>query len=93
MYVAADADLCGPCPGRCAAASRQPGQLCISKERILVHESIADEFTARFVEAVKRMRLGTELAYGPDMGSLVSAEQLARVEAHVEDARAKGAVC
>ena len=37
------------------------------------------------------MRLGTELAYGPDMGSLVSAEQLARVEAHVEDARAKGA--
>src|SRR4029079_14575022 len=72
-------------------AYRSAGKLCFSKERILVHESIADEFTARFVEAVRRMQLGTELAYGPDMGSLVSAQQLARVEAHAEDARARGA--
>jgi len=91
MYVAADADLKRAVSGAVRGSFSSAGQLCISKERILVHESIADEFTARFVAAVRRMRLGTELAYGPDMGSLVSAEQLARVEAHVEDARAKGA--
>jgi succinate-semialdehyde dehydrogenase / glutarate-semialdehyde dehydrogenase len=60
-------------------------------ERLIVQESIADDFTARFVEAVTAMRLGPELAYGTDMGSLVSAEQLARVQAHVDDARSKGA--
>ena len=37
------------------------------------------------------MRLGADLSFGADMGSLVSAEQLARVQAHVEDARSKGA--
>ena len=52
---------------------------------------MADEFTSRFVAAVEAMRLGADLAYGTDMGSLVSAQQLERVTAHVDDARAKGA--
>ena len=39
----------------------------------------------------RQMRLGAELAYGTDMGSLVSAQQLERVAAHVDDARSKGA--
>src|SRR6476469_5905996 len=73
MYVAADADLKRAVSGAVRGSFSSAGQLCISKERILVHESIADEFTARFVAAVRRMRLGTELAYGPDMGSLVAA--------------------
>ena len=91
MYVAADADLRRAVDGAVRGCFASAGQLCISKERILVHEAVADEFTARFVEAVKGMRLGTELTFGADMGSLVSADQLARVQAHVEDARAKGA--
>ena len=41
---------------------------------------------------VETMRLGADLAYGNDMGSLVSAAQLEKVHAHVEDARSKGAV-
>ena len=60
-------------------------------ERLLLHERIAAEFTERFVTAARSLRLGAELAYGNDMGSLVDAGQLRRVSAHVEDARAKGA--
>jgi succinate-semialdehyde dehydrogenase/glutarate-semialdehyde dehydrogenase len=91
MYVADDADLDRAVTGALRACFSSAGQLCISVERLLVHESVADEFTRRFVEAVRAMRLGADLAYGPDMGSLVSQAQLDRVTAHVDDARGKGA--
>ncbi|NYG07464.1 succinate-semialdehyde dehydrogenase/glutarate-semialdehyde dehydrogenase [Phycicoccus badiiscoriae] len=91
MYVADDADLDKAVEGAVRACFSSAGQLCISIERLLVHESVADEFTRRFVAAVGEMKLGAELAYGVDMGSLVSAAQLERVVAHVDDARAKGA--
>jgi succinate-semialdehyde dehydrogenase/glutarate-semialdehyde dehydrogenase len=91
MYIAEDADLGRAVEGAVRGCFASAGQLCISKERILVHRAVAAEFTERFVEAVKGMRLGADLSFGADMGSLVSAEQLARVQAHVEDARSKGA--
>ncbi|NHN56636.1 succinate-semialdehyde dehydrogenase (NADP(+)) [Calidifontibacter sp. DB0510] len=91
MYVADDADIdrAAECAVRSCFSSA--GQLCISIERLYVHEKIADKFTAAFVERVQQMRIGTALDWGYDMGSLISPEQLERVEAHVEDARIKGA--
>src|SRR6476646_7697113 len=83
MYVAADADLDRAVEGAVRACFSSAGQLCVSVERLAVHEDVAEEFTRRFVEAVRSIRLSADLAYGPDtllMGSLVSAEQLARVE-------------
>jgi len=68
------------------------GQLCISIERLYLHQGIADEFLDAFVVAVRSMRLSPDLTFDADMGSLVSAAQLERVSAHVEDARSKGAV-
>jgi succinate-semialdehyde dehydrogenase/glutarate-semialdehyde dehydrogenase len=91
MYIADDADLDVAVQGAVRACFSSAGQLCVSTERLLLHERIAAEFTERFVEAVGAMRLGAELAYGHDMGSLVDAAQLKRVTAHVDDARAKGA--
>ena len=91
MYVADDADLGRAVEGAVRACFSSAGQLCVAVERLIVHDAVADEFTERLVEAVKEMRLGGELAYGPDMGSLVGPAQLERVSAHVEDARAKGA--
>jgi len=91
MYVADDADLSRAVDGAVRACFSSAGQLCIAVERLIVHEAVAEEFTRRFVEAVGQLRLGGELSYGPDMGSLVGPRQLERVTAHVEDARAKGA--
>lgn len=91
MYVAADADLGRAVEGAVRACFSSAGQLCVSMERLILHDAVADEFTARFVEAVRAMRLGPDLEYGQDMGSLVSAKQLERVQAHVDDARSKGA--
>lgn len=92
VYVADDADLDKAVEGAVRACFSSAGQLCISTERVLVHEAIAEQFVPRFVAAVKAMTLSTALEYGHDMGSLVNQSQLDTVTAHVEDAVAKGAV-
>ncbi|MGW6532184.1 succinic semialdehyde dehydrogenase [Streptomyces venezuelae] len=91
MLVLHDADVDKAASGAVRACFSSAGQLCISIERLYVHESIADEFVARFAERTKAMRLGKSLAYGADMGSLVGERQLETVTRHVEEAVAKGA--
>lgn len=91
MYVAADANLRRAVDGAVRACFSGAGQLCISAERLVVHADVYDDFVPRFVERVSRMRLSTGLHWGADMGSLVSADQKAKVLSHVEDAVAKGA--
>ncbi|EAR24581.1 succinic semialdehyde dehydrogenase [marine actinobacterium PHSC20C1] len=67
------------------------GQLCVSIERIYVHESIAAEFTREFAARVDALIQTAALDYSGDVGSLTSAAQLERIQAHVDDAVAKGA--
>ncbi len=91
LYVADDADLRRAVPGAVRGCFSSAGQLCISAERLVVHERIHDEFLGRFLDAVHRLRLGTGLDWNADVGSLVGPDQLERVREHVEDARVKGA--
>lgn len=91
MYVAEDADIDAAAEGAVRAMFSSAGQLCISIERLILHERIADDFLATFVPRVQAMKLGADLDWGIDMGSLISAEQLAKVTEHVEDAVAHGA--
>lgn len=91
MLVLEDADIEKAAAGAVRACFSSAGQLCISIERLYVHESIADAFVERFAARTKAMRLGTALAYGADMGSLVGERQLQTVTRHVEEAVAKGA--
>jgi succinate-semialdehyde dehydrogenase/glutarate-semialdehyde dehydrogenase len=91
MIVLRDANVARAVEGAERAMFSNSGQLCISIERLLVHEDIAEEFVERLVKRVKRMRLGSGLSYDFDMGSLISEEQLEAVRDHVEDAVNKGA--
>ncbi|WP_329571127.1 succinic semialdehyde dehydrogenase [Streptomyces sp. NBC_01361] len=91
MLVLADADIDKAAAGAVRACFSSAGQLCISIERLYVHESIADAFVERFATRTKAMRLGKSLAYGADMGSLVGERQLETVTRHVDEAVAKGA--
>ncbi|MFF1485699.1 succinic semialdehyde dehydrogenase [Streptomyces sp. NPDC058319] len=91
MLVLQDADVEKAAAGAVRACFSSAGQLCISIERLYVHEAVADAFLDRFVARTKAMRLGTSLAYGADMGSLVGERQLETVTRHVEEAVAKGA--
>ena len=91
MLVLRDADLDKAADGAVRACFASAGQLCISIERLLVDASVADAFVAKFAERTRAIRLGTALAYGAGMGSLVGERQLETVTRHVDEAREKGA--
>ncbi|WP_405012939.1 succinic semialdehyde dehydrogenase [Kitasatospora sp. NBC_01539] len=91
LLVLADADLDRAAEGAVRACFSSAGQLCISIERLFVHRSVADAFLERFTARTRALRLGGGLAYGADMGSLVSARQLETVTRHVEEAVKAGA--
>ena len=91
MIILEDADLGWTVRGAEHALFSNAGQLCISMERLLVHESVAEELTRRLVARIREMRLGNTLDFRPDLGSLISRDQLDRVRGHVEDAVARGA--
>jgi len=67
------------------------GQLCVSIERVYVHSAVADEFIAEFVARTAALVQGAAFDYSTDVGCLALASQLERVQAHVDDAVAKGA--
>ncbi|MEU8673888.1 succinic semialdehyde dehydrogenase [Streptomyces sp. NPDC048560] len=91
MLVLKDADVEKAAAGAVRACFSSAGQLCISIERLYVHESVADDFVERFAARTRAMRLGNSLAYGADMGSLVGERQLETVTRHVAEAVEKGA--
>lgn len=67
------------------------GQLCISFERIFVPEAMRSTFLEKMATAIGGMDMATDIGWEGDMGSLISADQLATVAGHVDDAVAKGA--
>ncbi len=91
MVIAADADLDRAAEVAVRDCFSTAGQLCLSTERIYVVDAVYDAFVDRLVRRTRALRLGASLDYEPDVGSLISPAQLARVTEHVEDAVAKGA--
>lgn len=91
FIVLRDADLDKAAAGAVRATFSNAGQLCVSTERLIVAEEIADKFLEKFVKKTQEMNLGVGLDWGINMGSLISQDQLDTVTAHVNDAVAKGA--
>ncbi len=89
--VCRDADLDRASSGIVWAAFLNAGQTCASVERVYVEESVADAFIAKVIEKTRAIRMGDPLAEETDMGPLTMERQRRIVEAHVEDARTKGA--
>jgi betaine-aldehyde dehydrogenase len=91
FIVAEDADLDIAVPGVAWAALLNAGQVCTSTERVYVHESLAQPFIERIAAYARGLRLGNGLDADTDIGPMVGDTYRAKVEAHVEDARARGA--
>lgn len=91
LLVLDDADLDRAAEGAVRACFSNAGQLCISTERVYVVESVYDEFRRRFLDRVGALRIGLTGDFEPDLGSLIGAEQLATVRAHLDDAVDHGA--
>ncbi|MEU5883676.1 succinic semialdehyde dehydrogenase [Spirillospora sp. NPDC047279] len=91
MIVLDDADVERTARGAVRACFTNAGQLCISIERMYVHEDVYDRFVPAFVEQVSGMKLGTDLSFEAEMGSLTFQRQLDAVSKHVDQAVAEGA--
>jgi len=88
--VLADADLGAAAHAGARAVVRNSGQSCFATTRLIVHRSIHDEFVERVVDEVSRLRVGHGLD-DPDLGPLVSAVQLDKVQGYLDSAREQGA--
>ncbi len=86
-----DADLDEAVKGAIASKYRNTGQTCVCANRLLVQDSVFDAFTEKLTEAVRSLRVGNGMDDGITQGPLINADALAKVEAHVADALARGA--
>ncbi len=91
LIVFDDADLDLAVKGAIVSKYRNVGQTCVCANRILVQDGIYDRFAERLVEAVKKMKVAPGTEPGADLGPLINADAVEKVEAHVADAKAKGA--
>jgi succinate-semialdehyde dehydrogenase / glutarate-semialdehyde dehydrogenase len=91
LLVFDDADLDLAVAGAMASKYRNAGQTCVCANRILVQSGIYDRFAAALVEAVKKLEVGPGMEAGTNVGPLINAAAIAKVESLVGDAVAKGA--
>lgn len=77
---------------RCVTGSfSYAGQVCISVQRIYAHRDIFDDFVEEFTQRVKGLKMGDPLNDTNHLGPMIDEENLARVEAWVNEATAAGA--
>ncbi len=92
VIVMEDADLDEAAKLITTSRVTNTGQACSSAERIYVQESIADEFTAKVIEEMKKVTYGDPLTdTNITMGPLVSKQQQTDVDTMVKEAVAEGA--
>jgi succinate-semialdehyde dehydrogenase/glutarate-semialdehyde dehydrogenase len=86
-----DADLDEAVAGAILCKYRNSGQTCISANRLLVQDGIYDPFLARFTEAVRSLKVADGLTPDVNVGPLIDAPAIEKVERHVADALEGGA--
>jgi acyl-CoA reductase-like NAD-dependent aldehyde dehydrogenase len=90
VLVFPDADLEALSRSAVSAKYRNAGQVCVSPQRFLVHNSRAAELAERMVPHVEALKVGDGLVPDTDVGPMINAVQRDRVDAMVKDAREKG---
>lgn len=86
-----DADLDAAVTGAMLSKYRNNGQTCVCANRIYVQAGVYDAFAAKLAAAVEKLQVGDGLVAGTDLGPLITAKAVTKVEDHIADAVAKGA--
>lgn len=88
--VFADCDLDAAVEQSVQIAFANQGQICLCGSRLLVEQSIAQDFVERFVARARKLRIGDPLDAATDQGAIVSRMQLDKVRSYVDIAREEG---
>jgi succinate-semialdehyde dehydrogenase/glutarate-semialdehyde dehydrogenase len=91
FIVFEDADLDAAVAGAIVSKFRNAGQTCVCANRIYVQASVMDAFADKFRAAVERMAVGEGTSPGVEIGPLINAAAVSKVDGLVRDAVAKGA--
>jgi succinate-semialdehyde dehydrogenase / glutarate-semialdehyde dehydrogenase len=91
FLVFEDADLDAAVDGAMLAKMRNIGEACTAANRFHVHESVAEEFSARMAERMGKLKVGRGTEPDVDVGPLVDEAQREKVTELVDDAVARGA--
>ena len=91
LIVLDDADLDEAVKAAAFGAFMNQGQICMSTERIIVLDTIADAFAAKYRDKVATMAVGDPRAGNTPLGAVVDAKTVAHVRSLVDDALAAGA--
>jgi acyl-CoA reductase-like NAD-dependent aldehyde dehydrogenase len=91
VVVLEDADMESAVRGIVFSAFFNAGQACSATERVLVHRSVHEELAERLVAAAAEVRLGDPFDPETTMGPLNNEQVAAKMDAHIEDALARGA--
>ena len=86
-----DADLEAAVEGAMASKYRNAGQTCVCANRIYVQSGIYDAFAEKLADRVRGLRVGPGTQAGVQVGPLIEAQAIKKVQEHIEDALAGGA--
>ncbi|CAA6823238.1 MAG: Non-phosphorylating glyceraldehyde-3-phosphate dehydrogenase (NADP) (EC [uncultured Sulfurovum sp.] len=91
VIVEADADMEALIPALAKGGFYHAGQVCVSVQRVYVHESICDEVASKLAKEAQTMIVGDPLNPNTEVGPLISHHEVDRVELWVNEAVQKGA--
>jgi len=91
VIVEPDADLEFAVPRVVTGSFSYSGQICISIQRIYLHESIYDKFMADFIARSQKLKLGEPLDEGTDIGPMINLDAARQTEEWIEEAKGMGA--
>ena len=91
LLILDDADLDRAVNAATFGSFMHQGQICMSVERIIAAESLAEEFSGRFAANARRLKSGNPRDLGCPIGPIINERQLEKIRTQVEDARDRGA--
>jgi len=91
FIVFEDADIAAAVEGLMASKFRNGGQTCVSPNRVYVHDTVHDRFVDKLATRVAALRVGPASWPEAEIGPMINARAVDKIERHVDDAVAKGA--
>ena len=91
VIIEADADIDDALPLLAKGGFYHAGQVCVSVQRVYVHETLAEEFSNKLAVIANSMIVGNPLNENTEIGPLISEANLKRIQQWVEEAIQEGA--
>ncbi|MCP3026834.1 aldehyde dehydrogenase family protein [Halobacillus sp. A5] len=91
VIIDKEADITKAAQNTAAKSFAFAGQVCISVQRIYVHEEIKEAFQDEFLKAIKQLKIGDPNDPETDVGPMIGEDEAKRAEEWIEEAKREGA--